>query len=136
MDRQADPIDSERTEMAAYGQECVIDVHDCNVRFDREKIKVFCVTLCNLLEMEREDLHFWDYDGDPEGYANAPSHLKGISAVQFIKTSSITLHSLDDMRRLYLNVFSCKPFDAQALMDLVLRVTQGTIVNFHLLTRV
>jgi S-adenosylmethionine/arginine decarboxylase-like enzyme len=86
--------------------------------------------------MVREDLYFWDYDDDPDGYAKAPPHLKGTSAVQFIRTSNITIHSLDELKRLYLNVFSCQPFDAFAVRNFVREYTGGRIVNFTVITRI
>lgn len=121
-----------------YGQECILDVHDIDpdVVFARSDIEDFCVGLCDMLGMVREDLVLWDYEGAPEEYKKAPAHLKGTSAVQFIRTSNITIHSLDELKRLYLNVFSCKPFDASAIRDFVRRWTGGTIVNFTVLTRV
>lgn len=118
-----------------YGHECILDVHD-SCLFDREMIEDFCVGLCDMLGMKRGDLHFWDYDGDPEGYKAAPPHLKGTSAVQFIWTSNITIHALDELKRFYLNVFSCKPFDADAIRDFVRRWTGGRVVNFTVITRI
>ena len=119
-----------------YGQECIIDVHNVtDTPLSREQIARFCMRLCNVIGMEREDLFFWDYEGDPEGYANAPTHLKGTSAVQFIKTSNITIHSLDELKRLYLNIFSCKPFDVSVVREFVEVWTGGEIVNFQEITR-
>jgi S-adenosylmethionine/arginine decarboxylase-like enzyme len=95
-----------------YGQEILVDIHDCNGGpFSRVFIADFMVRLCDLIDMEREDLHFWDYDEDPEGYADAPDHLKGISAVQFIKTSNVVVHTIDAHNKVFLNVFSCKDFN-------------------------
>ena len=94
-----------------YGYSSVIDVINCDPRtFTRESIEEFVVALCDAINMEREDLHFWDYDGDPEGYAAAPSHLRGVSAVQFIKTSSIVIHTLDDLGVVFIDLFSCKTY--------------------------
>ena len=119
-----------------YGQECIIDVHDlAGPPLSREQIACFCKRLCDIIDMEREDLFFWAYEGDPEGYSEAPAHLKGISAVQFIKTSNITIHSLDELKRMYLNIFSCKPFDASVLREFVEVWTGGRIVNFQVITR-
>ena len=119
-----------------YGQECIIDVHNVvNTPLSREQIARFCMRLCNIINMEREDLFFWDYEGDQEGYDNAPAHLKGTSAVQFIKTSNITIHSLDELKRLYLNIFSCKPFDKTVVKEFVEIWTGGDIVNFQEITR-
>ena len=38
-------------------------------------------------------------------------HTQGTSAVQFILTSSIVIHTLDQLRAVYINMFSCKEFD-------------------------
>ena len=94
-----------------YGKELILDLHQCDVsKFTRESIKHFFIELCNLIDMERCDLHFWDYEGDQKSYDEAANHLKGISAIQFISTSNITIHTLDALERVYLNIFSCKEF--------------------------
>ena len=97
---------------APYGMELVIDMHDCDrTLFTREAITEFMVELCDRIDMKREALHFWDYEEDERAKAAAPPHLKGTTAVQFIKTSNITIHTLDDLGRVYLNIFSCREFD-------------------------
>ena len=96
---------------APYGMEVIIDLAECDpLTFTRERIEAYMAGLCDVIDMQREDLHFWDYNS-PEEKAAAPAQLKGTSAVQFILTSNITLHSLDDLRTCYINIFSCKDFD-------------------------
>ena len=105
-----------------YGKELILDIHDCETtEFNRKGLTRFFEELCELIDMERCDLHFWDYEGCPEEYEKAPAHLKGTSAIQFIKTSNITVHALDDLKRIYLNIFSCKYFDIR----IVRRFTEG-----------
>ncbi|UVI33745.1 S-adenosylmethionine decarboxylase [Paenibacillus spongiae] len=41
----------------------------------------------------------------------------GLSAVQLIMTSSITLHTNDSCREGYLDVFSCKDYSEDQVMD-------------------
>ena len=95
-----------------YGMELVMDLHDCDhTLFTREAITTFIMELCRRINMKREVLHFWDYEDCPNEKEKAPPHLKGISAVQFIQTSSIVIHALDDMHSVYLNIFSCKEFE-------------------------
>ena len=97
---------------APYGMELVLDLHECDpTMFTRENLTDYFIQVCLLLEMKRADLHFWDYDGHPVLKENAPSHLKGTTAVQFISTSNITIHTLDDLRRVYLNIFTCREFN-------------------------
>jgi S-adenosylmethionine/arginine decarboxylase-like enzyme len=115
-----------------FGQELILDIHDCTLLpQSREKIASFMRELCLEIGMEAEDLHFWDYHGDQAGYDAAPPHLKGTSAVQFIMTSTITLHTLDDLKKVYLNVFSCKDFDHDDATVLAARWFGGTPVRIH-----
>jgi S-adenosylmethionine/arginine decarboxylase-like enzyme len=37
--------------------------------------------------------------------------LKGNSALQFIQTSSITIHTDEHLNRVFIDIFSCKEFD-------------------------
>lgn len=98
----------------SFGHELQLDFKSCeNIPCNRAFLVTFFEELCNLIDMEREDLHFWDYEGDPKGYAEAPDHLKGISAVQFISTSSITIHTIDVPQCVFINIFSCKTFDVE-----------------------
>lgn len=121
-----------------YGKELILDIHNCfPKRFNRDTIELFFENVCRDIDMERCDLHFWDYeDCDPEEYNSAPDHLKGISAVQFISTSNITIHTLDILRKVFINVFSCKFFDSQKVGILAERFFEGEIVNQLEITRI
>ena len=97
-----------------YGKELILDLYGCNPNtFTRESITAWLEMLCERIDMEREDLHFWDYEGYPEEKAKAPKHLVGTSGVQFITTSCIVIHTLDLVGEAYINVFTCKDFDAE-----------------------
>ena len=61
--------------------------------------------------MEQCDLHFWDDVGAPPEDQQIDPKTKGTSAVQFILTSTIVVHTLDLMKTVYVNIFSCKTFD-------------------------
>ena len=98
--------------MKSYGKELIIDLYGCNVsNFTREILTRFFNEFCVLIKMEAEDLHFWDYEGDLAAKSVAPAHLDGTSAVQFIKTSDIVIHTLDKVGEAYINIFSCKDFN-------------------------
>ena len=97
-----------------YGYELIIDLHGCDLStFNRESLDGYFEKLCNSIDMEREDLHFWDYDGVPEEERTTEAHLLGTSAVQFIKTSNIVVHTLELLEAAYINIFSCKPYDKE-----------------------
>lgn len=96
-----------------YGMELVLDLHDCSPdTFTREAIERYFLELCKLIDMEPCELHFWDDTDVPEAECQTHPKTKGTSAVQFILTSSIVIHTLDLLRAVYLNIFSCKHFDS------------------------
>ena len=87
--------------------------------------------------MERHDLHFWDYEEDEqEEYDKAPDHLKGTSAIQFITTSNVTIHALDVLKRVYLNIFSCKEFDELEAEEFAARWFSGEVITSTTIDRV
>lgn len=95
-----------------YGKELILDLHSCDTNaFTRDSIEAFCTELCELIDMERCDLHFWDDVGVPQEERQTNAKTKGTSAVQFILTSTIVIHTLDLMQSAYVNIFSCKEFD-------------------------
>ncbi len=95
-----------------YGFELILDLHECDVNtFDRVSLEVYFKKLCKKINMERCDLHFWDDVGVPQSEKQTSPHTKGTSAVQFILTSSIVIHTLDLLEAVYVNIFSCKEFD-------------------------
>ena len=120
-----------------YGKELILDIHNCeNLPCTRSSLDKFFTELCELIDMDKEDLFFWDYEGEEEAYAEAPPHLKGTSAVQFIKTSNITIHTLDEMKRVYLNVFSCKDFDPRVVVMFALERFGGEVVSETVVERI
>lgn len=98
--------------MSSYGQELILDLHDCDPEtFTRKSILNYFIKLCDGIGMERSKLVWWDDVGVAEEDKQTEPHLKGTSAVQFITTSNIVIHTLDLLGNVYLNIFSCKNFD-------------------------
>lgn len=124
--------------MKSYGKELILDLHECKNThlFNRKDLKKFFIELCDFIDMKRCDLYFWDYMGYPEEYKKAPVHLKGTSAIQFISTSNITLHTLDVMGIVYLNIFSCKNFNSKQAKAFCRNYFDGKIVNSKTIKRI
>ena len=98
-----------------YGQELILDLHGCDASlFNRDDLTRFFRLLCKQIDMKAEALHFWDDVGVAREERQTEPHAKGTSAVQFILTSTIVVHTLDLLGKVFINVFSCKPFDAAA----------------------
>jgi len=123
--------------MTAFGKELIIDLHNCaGLPTTRDELRRFFKRLCDeVLDMERADLHFWDYEDDPEGYDAAADHLKGISACQFISTSNIVIHTVDVQKKVFLNVFSCKNFEGTKVIEFAKDWFRGELVGSHILPR-
>ena len=60
---------------------------------------------------------------------------KGWSVLQLIETSNITFHTTDDNNDVYLDIFSCKPFDEQDVLEFVRDKLDPTSVKYSLLSR-
>lgn len=117
--------------------ETILDLHNCDPKnFTRENISNFMVELCEHIDMVREDLHFWDYEGVPKSELPTEEHLLGTSAVQFITTSNITIHTLDLLERVYLNIFSCKDYEPEVVKYFALKYFGGEIINEVTLRRI
>ena len=120
-----------------YGVELVLDLHGCNAeKFTREDIDRFFIELCCLIDMVKFDVHFFDDVGVPEEEKQTLPHTKGTSAVCFILTSSIVIHTLDILKAVYVNIFSCKEFDAEAAADFTKRWFEAGTCDRRFIRRV
>ncbi len=116
--------------MKTYGKELILDLHNCNSeKFNRRDIEEYFTILCAKIDMEKCELFFWDDVDVPEEEKQTEPHLKGTSAVQFIMTSNITIHTLDDLGKVYLNIFSCKDFKSSIVEEFSEIFFEGEIVN-------
>lgn len=122
--------------MKPYGKELILDLHHCDsMTFTRNSIRNYFRELCELINMERCKLSWWDDYGLPPEECQTEPHLKGTSAIQFILTSNITIHTLDLLNNAYINIFSCKDFDADAAIKFSADWFKGKIVNSYLIER-
>ena len=121
----------------AYGYELILDLHGCDAQlFNRNHINHFFTELCTLIEMEKCEVHFWDDVGVPLEEQQTLPHTKGTSAVCFILTSTIVVHTLDLLRAVYVNIFSCKSFDPDAAADFTTRWFRAVSCNRNFIERV
>jgi len=120
-----------------YGKEFVLDLHGCDIsRMNRDGLKLYLDHLCKLIGMEQCGLHFWEEEYIPKEEWDSNPHLQGLSAIQFIKTSSIVVHAIYGMERFYLNCFSCKDFDEKLTTEYTLSFFGGKVVNYKSLERI
>lgn len=123
--------------MCPYGKELIIDMHNCDSStFTRKSIKNYFKLLCEKIDMKPEKLCWWDDHGVKPQLQQTEPHTKGTTAVQFILTSNITIHTLDILKNAYINIFSCKDFDADAARKFSEEWFKGTVVNSQIIERI
>ena len=123
--------------MKSYGKELIIDLHNCDAStFNRKSIKQYFTELCDLIDMERCKLSWWDDHGIPKEEQQSEPHLKGTTAVQFILTSNIVIHTLDLLGNVYINIFSCKDFESEIVKNFSAKWFKGEIVSSHDIERI
>ena len=102
-----------------YGYELIMDLHGCDVStFNRESLDAYFEKLYKAIDMKKCERYFWDDVGLPPEEQQTSPHTKGTSAVQFILTSTIVVHTLDLLKAVYVNIFSCKGFDEKVAEEI------------------
>jgi len=117
-----------------YGQEVIIDLHNVDKDlFDTKIIRKFAEELCDEIGMTRGPIYLWGNDKSLGTMHNPKAD--GISCIQFLYTSSITMHCIDELGKIFINVFSCQTFDADKVKEFVLDTFGGDIVSFRNIKR-
>jgi S-adenosylmethionine/arginine decarboxylase-like enzyme len=104
------------TQDRCWGYSAAIDLYDCNPELIRSKsaIEQFVQELLQTIEMKAygpcQVVHFGD---DPK--------VCGYSMVQLIETSCLSAHFAEESNAVYLDIFSCKAYDAQKAAELASR---------------
>jgi S-adenosylmethionine/arginine decarboxylase-like enzyme len=90
-----------------WGMMAVIDLHDCDrTRLaDPDAIRRFVPDVIEAIDMVPHGPLRLERFGEGE--------LEGWSAMQFIETSSLTIHADEFSGRCYVDVFSCKAFEPE-----------------------
>ena len=116
--------------MDFWGKHLIVDVKGCfpDRAQDPEYISHFTKELVRQIEMvpfgEPQVVHFAD-----------GTDLAGWTVIQLIETSCITGHFCDINGDLYLDVFSCKTFEEQVVIDLLKQMFSPGEIKSHVLMR-
>jgi len=119
-------IVEQAVKQSAWGIASSFDIYDCDPEAIRsaEKIQQFVVELCDLIEMKRFGETKIVNFGEDERVA-------GYSMVQLIETSLISAHFANMTNAIYLDVFSCKPYDPEIVADFAKRFFAGSNCTTH-----
>ena len=97
-----------KEEVQPWGKSAAIDLTGCEHGrlTDPEVLKQFIAEVIPLIGMKAHGPCHVDRFGEGE--------IEGLSAMQFIKTSSIAVHLDEVGNRAFIDIFSCRDFDADA----------------------
>ncbi len=115
---------------ALWGLLTSVDIYDCDpasIR-DADMIKRFVAELCDLIEMRRFGETLVVHFGEEERVA-------GYSMVQLIETSLISAHFANASNAVYLDVFSCKLYDPEVVVEFARRYFGGSRCVKHVTPR-
>jgi S-adenosylmethionine/arginine decarboxylase-like enzyme len=114
-----------------WGYHLILDCAGCDYEkiTSRDNIYNFTKELVKRIDMvafgEPVIEHFATHDLGKAGY----------SMMQLIETSNIAMHSVDRDRTAYFDVFSCKPFSNETVVNTVKEFFGSTSVRVTYLTR-
>jgi len=124
------PTEQEYLASGAWGMLTSIDIHGCNPATIRnaEAIKKFTAQVCDHIDMKRfGETQVVEFGDDPR--------VHGYSMVQLIETSLVSAHFAEDTNSVYLDVFSCKYYDATKAAAFAARFFEGRDFNAVTLLR-
>ncbi|MCM2344900.1 MAG: S-adenosylmethionine decarboxylase [Alphaproteobacteria bacterium] len=111
-----------------YGKHMMLTCESCNENLlDIPTMGQFLKDLADAIDMIRY--------GEPLVARFGEGIEEGISAVQLITTSALTVHTNDQARDLYLDVFSCKWFDEQTVINHVNKIFAPKDITFQIVLR-
>ena len=75
--------------------------------------------------------------GEPivEHFATHDPNKAGFSMMQLIETSNLAAHFVDSDNTMYLDVFSCKTYEIQTVIDVVKEYFKAETVRINYITR-
>ena len=94
-----------------WGYHLILDASGCDhdAIATREVVYDFTKELVTAIDMVAY--------GEPQIVHFGSGNKEGFTLVQLIETSNICAHFVNQDGHMYLDVFSCKPFDAQTAID-------------------
>jgi S-adenosylmethionine/arginine decarboxylase-like enzyme len=100
--------ESKQDAVEYWGISSCIDLHECDLALmqNADAIREFVVLLCDCIKMRR-------YGETQVVFFGDEPRVQGFSMTQLIETSLISAHFADASLAIYLDVFSCAPYDQE-----------------------
>lgn len=112
-----------------WGYHLMLDCSGC----DPDAIKDYD-TIYRFTKKLVKDIDMVAY-GEPQIVNFGSGDKAGYTLVQLIETSNICAHFVNETNTMYLDVFSCKPYDDEVVIDLVIDFFKVANVRRNFITR-
>ena len=113
-----------------WGVSTSIDLYNCDLALmqDAEAIREFVKILCDRIQMRR-------YGETQVVFFGDDPRVQGFSMTQLIETSLISAHFADASKAIYLDVFSCAPYDSEDAARFAMEYFKADNYNLHVTER-
>jgi len=115
--------------LRTWGKHLILDASGCSAKRigSSTVIKNFTNDLVKRIDMKAY--------GEPQIVMFGTGNKKGYTLIQLIETSNIAGHFVEENNTMYLDVFSCKDFDAEIVKELVGEYFDAKKFNTRVLLR-
>jgi S-adenosylmethionine/arginine decarboxylase-like enzyme len=114
-----------------WGQHLILDLAGCprDRLVDADNLRTWVKDLVDTIKMKAY--------GEPqlEHFATHSHDAAGYTLLQLIETSNICAHFAENLGQVYIDIFSCKAFDAEAALAVCRKYFQPEVVEQHLIER-
>ena len=119
-----------------FGFHLILDIFDCNIESIRDEavIREFLNVLLHKIKMKKMADPSFIYLSDENDYY-VKKDIVRFTVFQGIETSSITIHFCEGSRTANFDLFSCKCFDQDIVIDLFNEYFGGEIANQMFISR-
>ena len=113
-----------------WGVSSSIDLYDCDPELmqNADAIREFVKILCDRIKMRR-------YGETQVVFFGDEPRVQGFSMTQLIETSLISAHFADASRAIYLDVFSCAPYNSEDVAKFAAEYFKAAHYELHVVNR-
>ena len=113
-----------------WGVSSSIDLYECDLALmqNADAIREFVKILCDSIKMRR-------YGETQVVFFGDEPRVQGFSMTQLIETSLISAHFADASRAIYLDVFSCAPYDPKDVAEFAKEYFKADRYNLNVANR-
>ncbi len=123
-------VNKKEGEIEVWGVSSCIDLYDCDLALmqNADAIREFVKLLCDRIKMRR-------YGETQVVFFGDEPRVQGFSMTQLIETSLISAHFADASRAIYLDVFSCAPYNSEDVAKFAAEYFKASRYNLHVVQR-